>query len=373
MEKTKQTPAFLQKLKKFRNSAFGDLTIALLWAVLGLLVGIWLVGAFSDILGIMKDDSQHEVEVKAGWTTLRMAQEMKRQDVINHPWVFAVYSMLSDSEGTYKSGTYLLDGGMTYDSLISALQRKQSNQTVRITFTEGMNVLEIAAMLEENGVCKKSEFLTAVNTGVYNYDFIPYDAEDSGRFYRLEGYLFPDTYDFYINENVDSVVRRFLNNFNSKFTENLRKKADELGMSVDQVVTLASIIEKEAIDVFEMANVSSVFHNRLLKPQTYPKLQSDVTSFYVKRVIYKTVTTTDEKYTYAYDTYVRNGLPVGAICCPGGAAITAALNPSESEYYYFVTDADGAFYYAKTLAQHNANIRKASKVGAEMGGTYTHD
>ncbi|MBQ3140988.1 MAG: endolytic transglycosylase MltG, partial [Clostridia bacterium] len=216
------------------------------------------------------------------------------------------------------------------------------------------------------------EFLAAVNTGEFNYDFIPYDAEFRGRFYRLEGYLFPDTYDFYINENVNSVVRKFLNNFNTKFTPNMRQRAAELGMSIDQVVALASIIEKEAPDVFEKANVSGVFHNRLKDPARFPKLQSDATSFYVKNVIYKSLDMTDQIYDTAYNTYSRNGLPVGAICNPGGASLTAALYPSTSGDYYFVTDKAGNFYYASSLNQHNANIRKASQNGG-IGGTFTHD
>jgi len=362
-----------ERWRRFRRTAMGDLTVALIWVALGIMLGAWLVGAFSDVLGIMKDDTQHEIQIQAGWTTMDMAYAMKKAGVINHPWVFAVYTMLNDTDGTFKSGTYLLDGGMTYDKIISTVQRKQSSQTVRITFTEGMNAAEIGALLEENKVCLKSEFLKAINTGTYNYDFIPTDGSDSGRFYRLEGYLFPDTYDFYVNENVDSVVRKFLNNFNTKFTENLRERAAEMGMTIDQVVTLASIIEKEAPDVFEMANVSSVFHNRLLNPQSFPKLQSNVTSYYVKNVINKALTYTDTAYTQAYDTYVCTGLPVGAICNPGGAALTAALYPSDTNYYYFVTDADGNFYYAHTLSQHNANISKASKVGSNIGGTYTHD
>lgn len=362
-----------ERWQRFRRTAMGDLTVALIWVVAGITLGAWMVGAFSDVLGIMKNDTQQEVQVKAGWSTLDMAYAMKKAGVINHPWVFAVYTMLNDTDGTFKSGTYLLDGVMTYDKIISTIQRKQSSQTVRITFTEGMNAAEIGAMLEENKVCLKSEFLKAVNTGAYNYDFVPTGGAENGRFYRLEGYLFPDTYDFYVNENVDSVVKKFLSNFNNKFTAKLRERAAEMGMTIDQVVALASIIEKEAPDVFEMANVSAVFHNRLLKPQAYPKLQSNVTSYYVKNVINKALTYTDPSYSQAYDTYVCNGLPVGAICNPGGAALTAALYPSVTDYYYFVTDAEGTFYYARTLAQHNANISKASRVGSNMGGTYTHD
>lgn len=367
-----ETKAFWLRIWAKRHSPTGDLVRALLCVVIGLLIGLWLIGVASDYLGIMKDETEHEVTVQAGWTTLRMAHEMKKQGVINHPFMFTLYSMMKDADEKFKSGTYLLDGGMTYDKIISTVQRRQKNQTVRITFTEGMTAHDIADLLEKNGVCTAGEFLNAVNTGEFNYDFVPYDTEYNGRFYRLEGYLFPDTYDFYINENVSSVVRKFLNNFNTKFTENMRRRAEELGMTIDQVVTLASIIEKEAPDVFEKANVSGVLHNRLRDPARYPKLQSDATAYYVSGVIYKALDIRDEIYQAAYDTYFRTGLPVGAICNPGGASLTAALNPSESGDYYFVTDKEGNFYYASTLNQHNANIREASRNGG-IGGTYTHD
>lgn len=367
-----EAKAFWLKIWAKRRTPMGDLVRALICVVAGILIGLWLIGAVSDYMGIMKDETEHEVTIEAGWTTLRMAHEMKKQGVINHPVLFTLYSMMKDADDSFKSGTYLLDGGMTYDKIIGTVQRRQKSQTVRITFTEGMTTADIAELLEENGVCTRGEFLGAVNTGSYAYDFIPVDPEFTGRFYRLEGYLFPDTYDFYVNENVDSVIKKFLNNFNSKFTANMRQRANELGMTIDQVITLASIIEKEAPDVFEKANVSGVFHNRLKDPSRFPKLQSDVTVFYVNNIIYKALDVADEVYANAYSTYRRNGLPVGAICNPGGASITAALYPSESGDFFFVTDKAGNFYYASTINQHNANIRKASQNGG-IGGTYTHD
>jgi len=364
--------SFLEKYRRYRHTPMGDLVFVAVMVILGILLALWTIGVIGDVMGIMRTEKDVEVTIVSGWTTPRMAQEMQHAGAIEHPWVFSTYSIIKNADGTYKAGTYLLNTKMTYDQMIAELQRKQSSQTVRLTFPEGTTVTQIAKILEDNKVCAKSDFLARLNTGTFNYAFLPTGEQNSNRFYRLEGYIFPDTYDFYINENVDSVINRFLNNFNIKFTQNLRDRAEEMGMTIDQVITLASIIQKEATNVYEMANVSSVFHNRLAKPGQYPKLESDVTVYYVNNDIYKALQIKEERFADAYNTYKKAGLPVGAICNPGGAAITAALNPSSTLYYYFVTDKDGGYYYASTLAQHNANIKKASKVGG-IGGTFTHD
>lgn len=368
----KNEKGFLATYRRYRYTPMGDLVFVAVMVVLGLLLALWTIGVIADVMGIMRSEKDVEVEIVAGWTTPRMAQEMQHAGAIEHPWVFSIYSLVKEADGTYKAGTYLLNTAMTYDQMIAELQRKQSSQTVRITFPEGMTVTQIAQLLEDNKVCAKSDFLTRLNTGTFNYAFLPTGEQNSNRFYRLEGYIFPDTYDFYVNENVDSVINRFLSNFNSKFTQNLRDRSEAMGMTIDQTITLASIIQKEATNVYEMANVSSVFHNRLAKPGQYPKLESDVTVFYVNNDIYKALQIKEERFAEAYNTYKKAGLPVGAICNPGGAAITAALNPSTTSYYYFVTDKAGGYYYASTLSQHNANIKKASKVGG-IGGTFTHD
>lgn len=242
------------------------------------------------------------------------------------------------------------------------------DNTVTITFPEGYTILQIADKLEQNNVCSAQAFLDECNKPI---DGIEIDnAED--RVYLLEGYVFPDTYEFYYDSSASEVLDKFIENFNLKITDEMKQRANVLGYSMDEMLTLASIIQKECdADIEECANVSSVFHNRLKSPGSFPKLQSDVTTFYITNSLKNTLEYQDgvsldnqndavKKYMELYSTYYCNGLPAGPICNPGLKAINAALHPSDTDYVFFLTDESGEnFYYASTIAEHNANGIKA--------------
>ncbi len=268
----------------------------------------------------------------------------------------------------------IVGGGIPFVNTQNYLSDENGNNPniVKVTFPEGFTVLQIAERLEENGVCKKDDFLKVCDEP---YDGIEVSNPDE-RIFLLEGYVFPDTYEFYKNSDPKAVLGKFIDNYNRKITPEMIEKAEALGMTMDEVLTLASIIQKECdCDIAECANVSSVFHNRLNNP-SFPKLESDVTTFYIKYVLadflgYKQdaegkplplTQQSDEikHYIDIYSTYYCTGLPVGPICNPGIKSINAALNPSETDYYYFLTDPSGVdFYYAETIAQHQENGRKA--------------
>lgn len=239
--------------------------------------------------------------------------------------------------------------------------------TVTVTFPEGMTVLEIAQKLEDNGVCSADEFLTVCNSPC---DGITIDNPDE-RVFLLEGYIFPDTYEFYLNSDAESVLKRFIDNYNSKINDEVKAEIEATGYTVDEMLTLASIIQKECDeDISECANVSSVFHNRLNSP-SFPYLQSDPTTFYIKNKLgeylgYNSELNLDEQseevqnYMELYSTYYCHGLPAGPICNPGMKAIRAAISPADTDYVYFLTDASGEnFYYASTLSEHQQNGRTA--------------
>ncbi len=243
---------------------------------------------------------------------------------------------------------------------------------VKVTFPEGFTVYQIAQRLEENGVCSTDDFLNACNEP---YEGIEISNPDE-RVFLLEGYVFADTYEFYKNSDAKSVLDKFIDNYNSKITTEMEAKAESLGMTMDEVLTLASIIQKECDeDISECANVSSVFHNRLRSP-SFPRLESDVTTFYIKYNLadylgYKKDAEgnplplsdqSDEikRYIDLYSTYYCKGLSAGPICNPSMKAINAALNPAETDYVYFLTDPSGTdFYYASTLSQHQKNGKTA--------------
>ncbi len=238
--------------------------------------------------------------------------------------------------------------------------------TVQVTLEEGLTAHEIADQLEVNGVCSAAGFLAALTKEAYDYPFLAQIPEDERIYLRLEGYLFADTYEFYPDEDPTTVIERFLANFGAQVNDELLAEIQRQGITLHQAITLASIIQEEASDPAEMPMVSSVFHNRLQSPD-YPKLQSDVTIFYVRQSIYPFVTDEEKTVFYnAYSTYERKDLPVGPICNPGLEAIKAALYPAKSDYYFFLTDKTGKFYYAKTFAVHSANWEQAKAVNAAI-------
>ncbi len=235
-----------------------------------------------------------------------------------------------------------------------------SLETVRITFPEGYSCVQIAEKLEENNVCSARDFLSVLNSSSFifskGYKFIPYIDNISQRAFKLEGYIFPDTYEFYIGENAKTTVSRFLQNTNTKFSDEYYERAKQLGYTIDEIITLSSVIQKEAGDKNEMKKVSSVLHNRL-NSKKYKSLQCDVTVNYINNYVTDSSYITDTTVDYAnnYNTYKCVGLPVGAICNVGTDAIEAALYPDDTDYFFFVTDSEMNYYYAKTYEEHKRN------------------
>ena len=240
-------------------------------------------------------------------------------------------------------------------------QSTENPNIVKITFPEGYTIYQMAELLEKNQVCSKQDFYNAVNTPVDGITI----TNGEERAFLLEGYIFPDTYEFYLNEDAQSVVNRFIQNYHSKVTPEIEQKAADLGYTMDEMLTLASIIQKECdYDIEECQRVSSVFHNRLdISRECY--LGSDVTYFYLKNMADYLGGSDSQKFDYLltkYYTYnkYRKGLPAGPICNPGIKAITAAVNPADTDYQYFLTDKTGKdFYYASTFNQHIKNKKLA--------------
>ena len=236
---------------------------------------------------------------------------------------------------------------------------ESTSNTVKVTFPEGYTVADIALKLEENGVCSADDFMTEANNTEYLTEFDIEISEPDIRSFVLEGYLFPDTYEFYRNENPSSVIKRFIRNFNSKITDEMKARADELGYSMDEILTIASIVQEEAGKASEDKKISSVIHNRL-NSNDFPKLQCDACTFYLRDSVKPYVS--EEKYEellQSYSTYNCYGLPEGPITNPGIDSINAALYPDDTDYYFFISDADGQYYYAETWDEHQQNIKNA--------------
>lgn len=232
------------------------------------------------------------------------------------------------------------------------------SRTVRVTFPEGFSISQIAQRLEENSVCSAQEFIVAANDpSLYEeYPLLGEIEKRENRTFIAEGYVFPSTLDFYRGESPKKALRRFLSVTERNITQEMKDRAEELGYTLDEILTIASIIQKEAGLKEEMVKVSSVLHNRLKAHYTH--LGFDVTIHYLNRYVIPFIDGDTERYNEFYNTYKCNGLPVGPICNPGMDAIEAALYPEDTPYYFFVTDKENNYYYAETYDEHLKNCEK---------------
>lgn len=234
-----------------------------------------------------------------------------------------------------------------------------TSNVVTVMFPEGTSVSQMAQKLEENGVCSASDFMAEADNPLNLEGFSFEIPNPDERSFLLEGYLFPDTYEFYRNESASSAIKRFLKNAESKFTAEIRAECDALGFTLDEILTLASIIQEEAGNPDEMYKVSSVLHNRL-QSKKFPRLQCDVATFYLRDYVKPYVDESRfEELSELYNTYKCQGLPAGPITNMGIDAVKAALFPQKSDWYYFVTDSDGVYYYAETWSGHLENCEIA--------------
>lgn len=336
------------------------------------LISTYAISCMNDILAIGRDsETVVTVNIPAQTDTKGAIEILRDNKLIKHKYFCRICAkVLEYRDDNYLTGIYYLTESMGLENMLSSFKKPTvTGETVTLTFPEGYTVNQIAEKLEKYEVCSQTAFFATVRDVDFSteYSFIAQIDNKDKRYQVLEGYLYPDTYEFYIGENASSVIRKFLDNFKNKWTDEYKAQADKIGMSIDDVITLASIIEKEAYGADQMPLVSSVFHNRLNKSGIYPTLGSDATKEYVSEYISKSVTNSAELSSYQknYDTYKCAGLPVGAICNPGNDAIKAALFPANTGYYYFLHDNDKKIYFAATDSEHNQNSLAALKANSK--------
>lgn len=229
--------------------------------------------------------------------------------------------------------------------------------TFKLVIPEGYTLARVGMVLEDKGVCTADEFIAAAQSGDFSdYPLIAEQNSSPERCFKLEGYLFPDTYDLYYQDSPDAIIRKILDHTEQKISSDLRSNIAASGYTADEILTMASIIEKEAFGAEHMPNISSVLHNRL---DSGMRLQCDVTITYVEGAIKPFITGDKDRYNSHYNTYKCAALPAGAICNPGLAAIKAAISPADTDYLYFVTDSENNYYFAATWEEHENNVAAA--------------
>ena len=334
-------------------------------AVSCVLAFIGVTGAL-DMLGLNKSEREVDVSIPRGANTKQVAEVLHDNGLVSHPLLFRLFSKFTHADGQYQSGVFTLASNEGYQGIISDLQSVGERETVDVTIPEGYNVLEIAKLLEESEVCGSQEFLTELEEGDYSdYDFIAAIPEVGAgtdhpyRIYRLEGYLFPDTYTFYKQCSPEAVLEKFFDNFETRVDTKLKTGIKAMGLTLDEAVTLASVVQMEADNTVDMAKIARVFHNRLGSPAEFPHLQSDVTTEYVEN--FQPGAGKENPSFQAYSTYICEGLPTGPISNPGLAALRAVAYPNDDDdiinCFYFATDTSvdpTVTYYSETFDEHMA-------------------
>ena len=341
-------------------------------AIIFLIIGVLLLGMFGlyqyQVSPTDKSsNAKVEVVIKQGMSTSQIASLLKKKYLIKDEFFFKVYMKLNIRD-SIKASTYYLSKNMSLDNIVSLLEKGATNTDISITFKEGKTIKDYAKVLSETTNISEDEFLTKMKDKTYltslikSYWFLTDAILDSNIYYGLEGYLAPDTYNF---KDKDVTVEEVIKTLLDQEEKNLSPYKDTLSkMNVHEVLTLASISELEGLKYTDRKLIVGVFQNRLSKGMN---LGSDVTTYYAFNQAMDKDLTSEMFNTYnPYNTRsseMAGKLPVGPICNPSIESIMASINPTKSDYYYFVADKNGNVYYTKTSSEHSAKVKELKEKG----------
>ena len=354
----------------------------LLWVLVVLIIAgssaAFVLSGVCDFFGISRGRtiSDFTIPEDGNWGTAKIAEELYEEGIINHPTLFRIFSKLKGNDGKYQWGNYELNSEMDYSTIMYNLKLGNTASTVKVRIPEGSNVDDIITILAENGVCTRDQFITAMEDMEYKYSWINQIPENSVR-YRFEGYLYPDTYNFYGGEpsvdNAKKAIDKMLNGFNSRLPENWKELVKAVGerlgkndMTLNDCMAVGSILELEASGNYnEMRNVASVFYNRLTWSE--PKFLGSTPTYYYPDNRYNTnagtMTVTNDDGTKKTYPAGSEGIPPGPQCSLTESSILACLQPADTSYTYFVTDKEMNFYYNKSYTAHLNTIAKLRREG----------
>lgn len=326
------------------------------WTILAVFLFIFLVSGLYLTFGgrgkaaNIPDDAKIYITVKPGMSASEVGDMLLARGVIDSKLRFWWMARVKGYAKDFRAGTYLMSSGMDEEA---ALKKIVSGEVVLIKFTipEGFTVRDIANRLAEEGIVDKKEFLKKAK----KFTPFPYMKKGGDIRYAAEGYLFPDTYEIHENPTVDNILEVMSSDFDQRLTEEMRARAKEMNLSIHDLVTLASLVEKEARYDADRPIIAQVFLKRL---KIGMPLQTDASLQYLMDAPKEDVSISDTKIDSPYNTYQNAGLPPGPIANPGMAAIEAVLHPADTDYLYFVADRDGHNHYASTYDEHMALVNE---------------
>ncbi len=322
------------------------------------------------------DDTPMMLVVGNGSSMAAVANKLQNMGLINSKWGIKLLADFTNRSGKVKAGEYILDKTMSASEILDLLtQPSEVKYTAKVTITEGMKLEEIAELLVNKGIITDANSFIAECNDLTKFEDLSFISQLKGRTgvrYALEGYLFPDTYEFYLDSTNQAVIRRMLSRFGQIYTEEYAQKAQEMGMTMNQIISLASIVQSEGLSK-DFAKVSAVFQNRLNVDMT---LSTDVCIQYAINKRKLVLTQEELNVNSPYNLHKNKGLPPGPICSPGKQAIEAVLNPDGNiitgNYLYFtLTDpATGELAFSKTYEEHQKVVDKWRPVWEEYDRTH---
>ncbi|AOT72866.1 endolytic transglycosylase MltG [Geosporobacter ferrireducens] len=333
--------------RKHRKKKYKTYILLFIAAILATPLGLFY--SFGKLIQPVEaySNSTISIEIPSGASTAKIARLLKDNNLIKNDFAFRILSRLSKSDGKMQAGKYVLRNDMDAKSIIQALVAGDvTHDAVKFTIPEGFEFNQIANRLAGNELIDREKFVQLANFGDFNYKFLEGIPKGEN---RLEGFLFPDTYQVAKGSSEEEILKKMLDRFNQVFQESYYQRAKELNMSVNEVITLASVIEREAKLDNERPLVSSVFHNRIKSGML---LQSCATVQYILGERKENLTLKDIETDSPYNTYKYQGLPPKPIASPGKPSIEAALYPEKTDYLYFVVSKNGEHTFSRTYKEH---------------------
>lgn len=330
---------------KVKETGFG------VWKIIISIVTVLLIIGGVTFAIILRDSNGIDIEnsitiqIQEGMGSAAVSEQLKESGAIKYSLAFRIQSKLGGYDGQYKPGNITITNGMSYGDILNALV-KSDRDKVKVVIPEGYEAKEIATALHDAGLPAADNFMNVLDPSLYDFKFLENIPEREN---KLEGYLFPATYEIPFTYTSEQVVELMLKAFDSMFTDEYYARAAELGMTVDDVITMASIVERETNSDSERAKVAGVFYNRI---NSGMKLQSCATVQYILGERKPVLSITDTQIDSPYNTYKYAGLPIGPIANPGEECIKAALYPETTDAYYFCLSKSGEHIFSKTYDEH---------------------
>lgn len=320
--------------------------------VFGLLciAGFWLKGYLLSPVN-SGNNTPVNITIPENSSVIKIGTMLENAGIIRNNYVFKYYVRYRKLDAKLQAGNYNLSPAMPLSQVADTLLKADKERLI-FTIPEGYTVKQIAKLLADKGIVNYDKFLDITLNNKYSYSFLNYSATLNN---PLEGYLFPDTYYIPKDFGEKEIISMMLKRFDEVFDDKMRLQAEKLRLSIPQVVTMASLIEREAKISEERPRIAGVFYNRIKKNM---RLESCATVQYVLGKTKPVLLYEDLKIPSPYNTYRNSGLPPGPIASPGKASLFAALSPDKTAYLYFVAKSDGSHYFSKTLAEHNNAKRK---------------